>query len=168
MPPLICRHLRRGTPSNPPSRASDQPPLDAEHIEELVPEGLFLGSLAPCAGPIVRELNGAVADFVPGKRHGRVLPAQGAPVSRDLHGFAGRFQTLGRAPAETKQRWLCRGTAASAARCSPAKLPLRSPRCPPHESGSPSPSEPHWRAASHIPVFALQVLGVGNELPIFV
>jgi hypothetical protein len=46
-------------------KARHQPPLDAEHVEELVPEGLFLGSLAPRAGPIVRELNGAVADFVP-------------------------------------------------------------------------------------------------------
>ena len=45
--------------------AGHQPALDAEHVEELVPEGLFLGSLAPRAGPVMRELNGAVADFVP-------------------------------------------------------------------------------------------------------
>ena len=46
-------------------KAGHQPALDAEHIEELVPEGLFLRGLAPRAGPVVRKLNGAVADFVP-------------------------------------------------------------------------------------------------------
>jgi hypothetical protein len=40
-------------------------PLEAEHVEELVPEGLFLGGLAPRAGPVMGELNGAVANFVP-------------------------------------------------------------------------------------------------------
>jgi hypothetical protein len=49
----------------PHQTADDQPPLDAEHIEELVSEGLFLSSLAPRAGPVVGELNGAVVDFVP-------------------------------------------------------------------------------------------------------
>ena len=44
--------------------AGHQPELDAEHVEELVPKGLFLGSLAPRARPIMRELNSAVADFV--------------------------------------------------------------------------------------------------------
>src|ERR1035441_3073578 len=45
--------------------AGHQPALDAEHVEELVPEGLFLGSLTPRAGPVMSELDGAVADFVP-------------------------------------------------------------------------------------------------------
>jgi hypothetical protein len=39
--------------------------VSTEHIEELVPEALFLGGLAPSAGPVMRELNGAVADFIP-------------------------------------------------------------------------------------------------------
>ena len=46
-------------------KAGHQPALDAEHVEELVPEGLFLGGLAPRAGPVMGELDGAVADFVP-------------------------------------------------------------------------------------------------------
>ena len=45
--------------------AGHQPALDAEHVEELVLEGLFLGSLAPRVGPVVGEPNGAVVDFVP-------------------------------------------------------------------------------------------------------
>jgi hypothetical protein len=45
------------TQSNP--GPGHQPPRNAEHIEELVPEGLFLGGLAARAGPVVGELNGA-------------------------------------------------------------------------------------------------------------
>jgi hypothetical protein len=46
-------------------KAGHQPALDAEDVEELVPEGLFLGDLAARAGPVMGELDGAVADFVP-------------------------------------------------------------------------------------------------------
>src|ERR1019366_133312 len=42
-------------------KAGHQPALDAQHIEELVPEGLFLGGLPQRAGPVMRELDGAVA-----------------------------------------------------------------------------------------------------------
>jgi len=45
-------------------KAGDEPALEAEDIEELIPEGLFLGGLAPRAGPVMGKLDGAVADFV--------------------------------------------------------------------------------------------------------
>ena len=41
----------------------------AEDLEELVPEGLLFAFLAGFAGPGLGEADGAVADFVPGKRH---------------------------------------------------------------------------------------------------
>lgn len=39
---------------------------DAEDVEELVPEGLFVGLLAGRARPLAGERERALADFVPG------------------------------------------------------------------------------------------------------
>jgi hypothetical protein len=39
------------------------PGLDAAHVEAPVPEGLFLGRLAPRAGPVVGALNGRGGGF---------------------------------------------------------------------------------------------------------
>jgi len=43
---------------------------DAEDVEKFVPEGLLFGLLALDAGPFFGEGDGAVANFVPGERHG--------------------------------------------------------------------------------------------------
>ena len=43
--------------------------LDAEHIKKLIPKGLLFRALAPGFGPLPRELQGAVADFIPTDRH---------------------------------------------------------------------------------------------------
>lgn len=52
---------------------------DSEHVEEFVPEGLLLAALASDAGPLFREGDSAVADFIPGKWHGRMI-AKSNPV----------------------------------------------------------------------------------------
>ena len=42
---------------------------DAEHVEELVPEGLFLASFARGFGVLIGELDRTMSNFVPGKGH---------------------------------------------------------------------------------------------------
>lgn len=43
----------------------------AEDLEELVPEGVGLGVFFGGGGPVAREGDGALADFVPREWHGR-------------------------------------------------------------------------------------------------
>ena len=49
--------------------AGDVAALLAKDVEEGVPERFRLGLLACFVFPFLREGNGAVFDFVPGKRH---------------------------------------------------------------------------------------------------
>ncbi len=51
--------------------------VDAEDVEELVPEGLSFGGLAGFALPGVGEAECALSDFVPGEGHGRVVAGSG-------------------------------------------------------------------------------------------
>ena len=51
-------------------KAGHDAAFDAEHLEELVPEGLFFGLLARGPGPIAGKLDRVMADFVPTDRHG--------------------------------------------------------------------------------------------------
>lgn len=51
----------------------DEAAVMAEDLEELVPEGLFFAFLAGFAGPRLGEADGAVANFIPRKRHIRQL-----------------------------------------------------------------------------------------------
>jgi len=47
---------------------------DAEDVEEVVPEGLALGSLARFALPFTAECDSAVPNLIPRQWHGRRLP----------------------------------------------------------------------------------------------
>jgi hypothetical protein len=49
----------------------DPPPVDAEDVEEAVPEALSLGAFRPLALPLAGEPERAVLDLVPGRGHGR-------------------------------------------------------------------------------------------------
>lgn len=49
--------------------AGNDAALDAEDVEKLVPEGLLFGLLAAGGVPFPGKRDGAVANFVPGKRH---------------------------------------------------------------------------------------------------
>lgn len=54
--------------------AGDLAALHAEDVEEVVPEGLRLGVFSGLFAPLAGELDGALADFSPGKRrHGPVI-----------------------------------------------------------------------------------------------
>lgn len=48
-------------------KGGDEAALNAEDVEELVPEGLLVGLFAFGRGPIAREEGGAVANFIPGQ-----------------------------------------------------------------------------------------------------
>ncbi len=50
-----------------------QSPANAEHAEELVPEGFRLRVLTVLLGPFARKADGVLADIVPTDRHAGVL-----------------------------------------------------------------------------------------------
>ena len=50
-----------------------RPATNAEHLEEAIPERLPLSGLARFAFPFRGERDGSLANFVPRKRHGRIL-----------------------------------------------------------------------------------------------
>src|SRR6185437_8538661 len=54
-------------------KARDNATADTEDVEEFVPEGLLFGAFAFDAGPFLRKGNRTMADFVPGKRHRRMI-----------------------------------------------------------------------------------------------
>ena len=56
--------------------AGDGAARDAENIEKFVPEGLLFGLFALDSGPFLGEGDGAVANFVPRKRHGKGMLAE--------------------------------------------------------------------------------------------
>jgi len=62
---------------------------DAENGEEFVPEGFGFGFFAGFAGPFVGELDGVVADFVPGEGHGemQILECRFQNAKRLNYGF---------------------------------------------------------------------------------
>jgi hypothetical protein len=49
--------------------ARDGATTDPEGLEELVPESLLVGCLAPCARPVTGETDCVLSDLVPGNRH---------------------------------------------------------------------------------------------------
>jgi len=62
-------------------KAGHHAALDAKDLEELVPEGLLLGALAPDASPFAGELDRVVPDFVPTDRHGSGVCSEVWPAS---------------------------------------------------------------------------------------
>ena len=54
-------------------KAGDEFAGDAEDVEEFIPERLLVGALARGVFVVARELDGVVADFIPGKQHGEIL-----------------------------------------------------------------------------------------------
>jgi hypothetical protein len=99
--------------------AGDGAAVEAEDVEELVPEGLAFSRLARLVLPVRPEADGAVFDFVPGKRHGE----WGV-------GVAGTGEKYGKTLVRAREKWgVLRGSAGYGDRHLPA---------PPHPGGMPS------------------------------